>query len=142
MINQNQQQKKATEVTLRLSSDMIGNANDETLSSLCKVCENNSSYHIKLWKAQISKLIQSSRFLGKLPGPSMKTGLPLMKNVLTLLRKSIITSLGLTRGSSAVHTRIKNKIVGPGSSDPKVFLKFFRRVDFLVCYWQIMYINR
>ena len=37
---------------------------------------------IKLSKTQLSKMIQSGGFLGKLLGPLLKTGLPLMKNVI------------------------------------------------------------
>ena len=37
---------------------------------------------IKLSKTQLSKMIQSGEFLGKLLGQLLKTGLPLMKNVI------------------------------------------------------------
>ena len=47
--------------------------------------ENNMSTDIKLRKAQISKIIQSGGFLGKLLGPLLKTGLPLLKTVINLL---------------------------------------------------------
>ena len=40
---------------------------------------NNISTDLKLSKAQISKIIQSGGFLGKLLGPLLKTGLPLLK---------------------------------------------------------------
>ena len=43
---------------------------------------NNTSTDIKLSKAQINKIIQSGGFLGKLLGPLLKTGLPLIKNVI------------------------------------------------------------
>ena len=42
---------------------------------------NNTSTDIKFSKAQINKIIQSDGFLGKLLGPLLKTGLPLIKNV-------------------------------------------------------------
>ena len=42
---------------------------------------------------QISKIIQSGEFLGRLLGPLFKTGLPLNKNVLTSLAKSISITL-------------------------------------------------
>ena len=42
---------------------------------------NNMSTDIKLSKAQIKKIIQSGGFLGKLLGPLLKTGLPLLKSV-------------------------------------------------------------
>ena len=41
--------------------------------------ENNLQTDIKLSKAQISKILQSGRFLGKLLSPLLKTGLPLLK---------------------------------------------------------------
>ena len=37
---------------------------------------------IKLSKTQLSKMIQSGECLGKLLGQLLKTGLPLMKNVI------------------------------------------------------------
>ena len=48
---------------------------------------------IKLPKAQISKTIQSGRFLCKLLGPLLKTGLPLIKNVIKALAKSVLIAL-------------------------------------------------
>ena len=40
------------------------------------------STDFKLSKAQISKIINSGGFLGRLLGPLLKTGLPLTKNVI------------------------------------------------------------
>ena len=40
---------------------------------------NNASTDIKFSKARINKIIQSGSFLGKLLGPLLKTGLPLIK---------------------------------------------------------------
>ena len=45
---------------------------------------------IKFSKTQLSKMILSGEFLGKLLGPLLKTGLPLIKNVITPLAKSIL----------------------------------------------------
>ena len=42
-------------------------------TKLRNAIENNMSTDIKLSKAQISKIIQSDRFLGKLLGPLLKT---------------------------------------------------------------------
>ena len=79
--------KKKTEVVLRLSSNMIGDneANfphqllltNTQVSNLRKAFANNSSANIKLSKTQLSKMIQSGGFLGRLLGPLLKTGLPL-----------------------------------------------------------------
>ena len=46
------------------------------------VFNNNTSTDIKFSKAQINKIIQSGGFLGRLLGPLLKTGLPLIKNVI------------------------------------------------------------
>ena len=54
--------------------------------------ENNMATDINLSKAQISKTIQSGEFLGKLLGPLLKTGLPLIKNVIKPLAKSVLIS--------------------------------------------------
>ena len=40
-------------------------------------------------------MIQSGEFLGKLLGPLLKTGLPLIKNVITPLAKSVSIPLRL-----------------------------------------------
>ena len=46
-------------------------------------------------------MIQLGGFLGKLFGPLLKTGLPLIKNVITPLEKSILIPLGLTAAAAA-----------------------------------------
>ena len=69
--------------------------------------ENNISTDVKLSKAQISKIIQSGGFLGKLLGPLLKSGLPLIKNVIKPLAKSVLISLGLTAAASAADIRIQ-----------------------------------
>ena len=70
---------------------MIGDSNNKTnfpheflltgrqFSSIRKAFANNSSVDIKFSKTQLSKMIQSGGFLGKLLGPLLKTGLPLIK---------------------------------------------------------------
>ena len=52
------------------------------VASLCKAFANNLSTDTKLSKTQISKMIQSQGFLGRLLGALLKTGLSLMKNVI------------------------------------------------------------
>ena len=81
-------------------------------TKLRNAIENNISTDIKLWKAQISKIIQSGRFLGKLLGPLLKTGLPLIKNVIKPLAKSALIPLALTAAASAAAAGIKKKIYG------------------------------
>ena len=57
------------------------------VSNLRKVFANHSSTDIKLSKTQTSKMAQSRGFLGRLLGPSLKTGLPLTKNMIKPLAK-------------------------------------------------------
>ena len=52
------------------------------VSILCKDFANNSSAYIKLSKSQLSKMVQLGGLLDRLLGQFLKTGLPLMKNVL------------------------------------------------------------
>ena len=113
--------KNKTEVVLRLSSNMI--ADNETnfahklfltnrqAASLRKAFADKSSTDIKLSKTQISKMIQSGGFLGRLLGPLLKTGLPLMKNVIKPLAKSVLIPLGLTAAASAADAGIHKKII-------------------------------
>ena len=97
--------KNETEVVLRLSSNMIGdNENNfphKLLSTNRQVAFSNYlSTDIKLSKTQLSKMIQSGGFLGRLLGPLLKTGLPLIKNVIKPLAKSAFIPLGLTAAAS------------------------------------------
>ena len=103
--------KNETEVVLRLSSNMIGDndANfphkilltNRQVANLRKAFANYLSTDIKLSKTQLSKMIQSGGFLGRLLGPLLKTGLPLMKNVIKPLAKYFLIPLGLTAAASA-----------------------------------------
>ena len=77
---------------------------------------NNMSTDIKLSKAQISKIIKSGGFLGKLLGPLLKTGLPLIKNMIKLLAKSALIPLGLTAAASVADAGIQKKILGSGTT--------------------------
>ena len=113
--------KNETEVVLRLSPNMIGDSNDKTnfphellltdrqVSSICKAFANNSSADIKFSKTQLSEMTQSGGLLGKLLGPLLKTGLPLIKNVITPLAKSVLIPLGLTAAASAADAGIHKK---------------------------------
>ena len=71
--------------------------------------EKNMSTNVKLSKAQISKIIQFGRFLGKLLGPLLKSGLPLTKNETKPLAKSVLIPLGLTAAASAGGVEIQKK---------------------------------
>ena len=116
--------KSKTEIVLRLSSNMI--SDDETnflhkllltnrqVSNLRKAFVDKSSTDIKLSKNQISKLIQSRGFLGRLLCPLLKTGLPLIKKVIKPLIKSVLIPLGLTAAASVAAAGIHNKLLGSG----------------------------
>ena len=60
-----------------LPHDLLLTARKNT--KLRNLFNNNMSTNLKLSKAQISKIIQSGGFLGRLLGPLLKTGLPLIK---------------------------------------------------------------
>ena len=73
--------KNELEVILKLSPNMIDDFNDEAnfphellltdrqIYSIRKAFPNNSSADIKFFKTQLSKMIKSGGFLGKLLGP-------------------------------------------------------------------------
>ena len=79
------------------------------VANLHKAFADKSLADIKSSKTQISKMIQSERFLGRLLGPLLKTGLPLMKNVIKPLPKSVLIPFGLTTGASAADAGIHKK---------------------------------
>ena len=62
-------------------------------------------------------MIQSGGFLGRLLGPLLKTGLPLMKIVIKPLAKSVLIPLGLTAAASAADAGIHKKILGSGHNN-------------------------
>ena len=59
-------------------------------------------------------MIQSGGFLGRLLGPLLKTGLPLMKKVIHPLVKSVLIPLGLTAAPSAADAGIHKKKLRSG----------------------------
>ena len=83
--------------------------------NLRKAFANHLSADIKLSKTQLSKMIQSGGFLGRLLGPLLKTGLPLIKNVIEPLAKSVLIPLGLTAAASAADAGIHKKILESGN---------------------------
>ena len=93
--------KKSFPLKLLLTNRQVAN--------LRKVFANNSSDNIRLSKTQLSKIVQSGGFLGRLLGPLLKTGLLLIKNVIKPLAKSILIPLGLTAAASAADPRIHKK---------------------------------
>ena len=122
--------KNESDIFLSPSSNTIGDSNDKInfslelllnnrqVANLCKDFANNSKTNIKLSKTQLSKMIQSRGFLGRLLGPLLKTGLPLIKNVIKPLAKSVLIPLGLTAAASAADAGIHKKILGSGHNNP------------------------
>ena len=68
-------------------------------------------------------MIELGRFLGKLLGPLLKTGLPLIKNVIKPLVKSVLIPLGLTAVASAADAGIHKKILGSGNTATLIISK-------------------
>ena len=106
--------ENGTDLVLRLSSNMVGNSDDEdnfphevlltsrqTLS-LRKAFNNHKSADIKFSKAQLTKM-QKGGFL-KILRPLLKSGLPLLKSVVKPLGM-----LGLTAAASATDAVINKK---------------------------------
>ena len=81
----------------------------DKLQIFAKLFTNNSPTDIKLSKTQLSKMIQSGGFLGRLLGPLLKSRLPLIKNVIKSLAKSVLILLRLTAAASAADTGIYKK---------------------------------
>ena len=109
---------------------MIRDSNDKTnfphnllltnrqVANCHKAFANNFSTDIKLLKSQLSKMIQSGGFLGRLLGALLKTGLPLIKTVIKPLAKSVLIPLGLTAPASAADAGIHKKILGSRHNNP------------------------
>ena len=106
--------KNKSDVILRLSSNMVGNSNNETnfshkllltnsqFLSLRKAFNNHTSADIKFSKAQLTKIQKNGflRFLALL----LKSGLPLLKSLIKPLGM-----LGLTAAASAKDAAINKK---------------------------------
>ena len=90
---------------------MIGNSDDKNnflrellptnrqVANLWKIFANNLSTDIKLTKTQLSLMIKLGGFLGRLLSLLLKTELPLMKNVIKPLAKSILLAGASTADS-------------------------------------------
>ena len=114
--------KNGAEVTLKIPSNVIRNSNDQKnfLHKLLvtnthglrlrKGFANNSSANIELSKTQLHKIGESRGFLGRLLGPSLRAGLPLIGNILKPLAKNVLITLGLTAAASATDAAIHKKI--------------------------------
>ena len=104
--------KNKQETTLTMSARMFNGNNvphkllltTRQITKLRNPIENNMATYIKLSKAQISKIIQSGGFLGKLLGPLLKTRLPLLKSVIKPLGLLVLTA-----SSSAIDACVQKK---------------------------------
>ena len=104
---------------MRLSLSMIGDdeinfphkllLTKRQVANFRKAFADKSSTNINLSKIQLSKMVQSRGFLGRLFGPLLKSGLPLIKNVIKLLAKSVLIPLGSTAAASAAVAGIHKK---------------------------------
>ena len=115
--------KNNTGITLRISLKMFNENDSHELllttrqkTKIRNAFNNNKSTDLKLSKAQINKIIQTGVFLGRLLGPLLKTGLPIIKNVIIPLTKSLLIPLGLTAAASAADAGIHKKILGSGNT--------------------------
>ena len=83
------------------------------VSNLRQAFADKSSTDIKLSKTQISKMIKSGGFLGRILGPLLKTGLTLIKNV---IKQFGFIASGLTAAGSGADVGIHKKILGSGTT--------------------------
>ena len=86
------------------------------VSNLRQSFANYLSTDIKLSKTQLSKMIDKGGFLGRLFGPLLKTGLPLIKNLTKSLAKSVLLPLGLTAAASAADAEMHKRMLKPGNT--------------------------
>ena len=92
------------------------------VSNLRKAFANYLSTNIKLSKTQISNMIQSGGSLGRLLDPLLKTRLPLIKNVIKSLAKSVLIPLGITAAASAADAEMHKKILGSGHNNTTLII--------------------
>ena len=116
--------QNGTEVTLNISSNVVGNYNDESNFShklfltntqvprLCKTFTNNSSVTKKLSNTQLSKIRQSEGLIWRFLRWLLKIYLLLMINALKPLAKSDLILLRLTAAASARDATIQKRILG------------------------------
>ena len=120
--------KNGTEATLKLSSNFVGDSNDDgnflqrllliitQVSRIRKTFANGSSANVKFSKTQLSKMVKLARFSGRFLGLLIKTGLPSIRNVLKPLAKSLLVPLGVTAVASATDAAIQKKSFGSSHS--------------------------
>ena len=125
---------KESEVVLRLLSNMIGDnesnfphkllLTNRKVANLRKAFANYLSTDIKLSKTQLSKMIQSGGFLGRLLGPLLKIGLPLIKNLVCF------NFLRITCRSIAADAGIHKKDLGSGRRNSYSYLTIILHLQY------------
>ena len=118
--------KNGTEVTLNLSSSVIGDSNDENnfphkllltntnVSKMCKAFANGASTNIKFSKTQLHKIGQSGGFLGRFFAPLLKDGLPLIGKVIKPWANSVLIPFRLTVAAPPVDAAIHRQMFRSG----------------------------
>ena len=102
--------KNGTDVALKISLNVLGDSNDDNNFSH-KVLLSNTQVsrlrraNIKPLKTRFHKIGKSRGILGKLFWPLLKTGLPIIGNILKPLAKSVLIPLWLTASVSAISKR-------------------------------------
>ena len=110
--------KDRTKVTLSLSSNVVGDSNDENnctckllltntqVSKIRKAFANGLSANIKLSKTELQKILKSGEFLGGILGQLLKVGVHLIGNVFKPLAKSVLISIVVSGTDAAIHKKI------------------------------------
>ena len=105
---------------MKIYSNVVSNSYDENnfthkflltktqVSRLRKTFANNLPANKKLSKIQLHKIEHSGRFLSRLLGSLLKTGLPLIGNVLEPLAKSVLIPVGLI-AAAATDAAVQKK---------------------------------
>ena len=108
---------------MKRSSNAVAGSNNENnfphiflltntqISKLRRAFANNSSANVKLLKAQLHQIRKSREFLSRLLEPLLKTGLPVMKNIIKPLAKNVLIALRLT-AAEATYAAIHKKTFG------------------------------
>ena len=81
-------------------------------------------------------MIQSGGFLSRLLGSLLKTGLPLIKNVIKPLAKGVLILLGLTAAASAADAGIQKTILGSGNNTTTLIISNDEMRGIIKIFWK------
>ena len=95
------------------SSGITQTKQKKDITKVIKILQNREFF----WKKTSGKFTSQKAGIINFIGPLMSAGLTLMKNVLTLLGKSILVPLGFTATASITNAGIQKKIFGPGATE-------------------------